>query len=93
MTNLRTLAEQILAGDFSGLPKVEHEYWRWAQWAEAAQSALDGDDYSEVALMIAEELGWNEWHPLPERTKDEWFDFDSYFQANKTRFTAMVGKE
>lgn len=88
--NLRTLAEQILAGDFSGLPNLQGRgYWKEVQWKSEAQYLLDTGDGAELEYMIAKDLA----NDAFQNTNLEAWQFEDWFDANKTRFTAMVGKE
>lgn len=87
---LITLARSIMAGDFTGLPRVDTAYYEREEWQSAADYAIDSDDYSELKFMLAMERGYDEYAALPETQHDAWRGFDNWFDRAGRKYLTGV---
>ena len=77
---IQRLAAQIVTGDYSGLPRVDHQLYKNSDWQAAAQYALDGDDYAELADMVAREEAHDHFVKQGEAFSDRWAGFGNWFE-------------
>ena len=87
---LITLARSIMAGDLTGLPRVDRQYYETNDWQSAADCAIDSDDYSELKFMVAHERAFDEYAALPETQHDAWQGFDNWFDRAGRKYLTGV---
>ena len=97
ITATQLLAAQIVAGDVSGLPRVDFPYYEISDFQDAAQSAVDGDDYAELKFMVQFQIDhdrFTEWKNAGQYVSDreferrEFTDFDAWRASNPARLAA-----
>lgn len=97
---LAMLCERILSGDYSGLPKVDAQWYLPTDWTDAAQGWADvaGEpDDAAVALadletMLFREVAYDGWLDLSDSEQAAYaYDPHNYFDArNRDRVRAPV---
>jgi len=88
-SDLLSLAWSVLAGDYSGLPRItESERYNLDQWHKEAQATVDGDG-RDFARMIAREGAHQLFHAdIRAGYRDEFDSFDDFVALSPMRVTA-----
>ena len=81
-------ARAILCGNWSVLPDSEYELYTVPEWQEAAEYALEAEDFCDLAKMLAREelhddyVRWQlcDWTRREDTDFDTWLD-DSLFPS------------
>ncbi|MGX7895508.1 hypothetical protein [Tsuneonella sp. HG222] len=81
--HVRLIASLVLEGNVSGLPRVDHQFYDFGEWIQAAQYVADTGDTSEFAHMLATERGFDRWMRLSDAVKDRWISFGDWLAAHK----------
>lgn len=89
---LAVLVERILAGDFSGLPSVEAQWYLPTDWIDAAQAYADvagepqdaAQALAELETMLFREVAYDGWLALSDGAQADYADDPHvYFDARR----------
>lgn len=81
--NPEAIARSVMTGCASLLPAVDHEYYDFGEWHEAADDALEAGDFTKFAKMLATEVCRAEYHEWQRQDYDrrQYEDFGAWVQA------------